>query len=136
MTNPRTSDLAAVPNPPPLLAGSGTIEYRSTTVHYWTIGADRIEASAQLAATHPHFAGHFPGFPIFPAVSQVDLVCRVVEAATGHRPRVRQFRRCKFLAMLRPGSPVSLTVERSSDCVRWELRSGEQLASKGQFEYE
>ena len=127
---------AAIVEPDPLHSNDAQVlQYRNTTVHYQAIGRQQIEAQVHLNADHPHFAGHFPGFPILPAVSQVDYVCRLIEATTGQRTLVKNLKRCKFTAMLRPSTVVNVKVEHANGQAKWEMSCGEQIVSRGQLEY-
>ncbi|MGN2637855.1 hypothetical protein ACTD5D_16995 [Nocardia takedensis] len=75
-----------------------------------------------VAADEPVFAGHFPHFPIFPAIGVIDFVRR---AAVSTHPaprtglRVESVRRARFLNPIRPGDRLTarLTWERTGE--RW-----------------
>ncbi len=90
-----------------------------------------------VAPDHPAFAGHFPGQPLLPGVA---LLAEVLEALLddaglaariGAAPRIGAV---KFLAPVRPGARLMLTLEAAPRGVRFELREGERLAASGQFE--
>ena len=62
----------------------------------------------QLDASHPMFAGHFPGNPLVPgayllALAIEDARARLRELGSDHEPV--GVRTIKFLAPLRPGQP-------------------------------
>lgn len=93
--------------------------------------------SLQVAHDHPAFAGHFPGQPLLPGVS---LLAEVLEAALddpalaaliGPAPRIAAV---KFLAPVRPGALLAITLDAGPRGVRFEVREGERIAASGQFE--
>jgi len=54
------------------------------------------------------FAGHFPGFPVLPAVVQVLVAQMVVEATSGRRLRLTALDNAKFLIQLRPQEVITV----------------------------
>jgi 3-hydroxyacyl-[acyl-carrier-protein] dehydratase len=90
-----------------------------------------------IAVDHPAFAGHFPGDPLLPGVALLAEVIEAVladaklRAAVGPRPRIGV---AKFLAPVRPGATLLLTVLNAGGRVRFDVREGERLAASGQFE--
>ena len=91
----------------------------------------------QVAHDHPAFAGHFPGQPLLPGVSLLAEVLEAVldepalAALVGHAPRIGA---AKFLAPVRPGAQLTITLEAGPRGVRFEVREGERIAASGQFE--
>ena len=91
----------------------------------------------QVAPDHPTFAGHFPGQPLLPGVSLLAEVLEAVlddpalAAIVGPTPRVGA---AKFLAPVRPGASLTITLDASPRGVRFEVREGERIAASGQFE--
>ena len=43
----------------------------------------KIQSSLEIAADHPAFAGHFPGFPVVPGALLLDEMLKVIEEARG-----------------------------------------------------
>jgi uncharacterized membrane protein/acyl-CoA synthetase (AMP-forming)/AMP-acid ligase II len=67
-----------------------------------------------------YFNGHFPGFPILPAVAQIELVIRMASRYFGTGLHVSRSKRIKFSNMIRPGN--SLRMELRYDEGRREIR--------------
>jgi 3-hydroxyacyl-[acyl-carrier-protein] dehydratase len=90
-----------------------------------------------IAADHPAFAGHFPGEPLLPGVSllaealEALLDDPALAALIGPTPRVGA---AKFLAPVRPGAQLVITLEPGPRGVRFEVKEGERVVASGQFE--
>lgn len=105
---------------------------------------ERAEHHATLRTrvdhAHPLFDGHFPGYPVFPAVGQVELVERCVTEALEWGTRVRSISRAKFTAILKPGRSLTLELRRGSRggerFVDWVLRDDQTTYSRGSVGYE
>ena len=54
------------------------------------------------------YAGHFPGYPILPAVLQVLLAQILAEEVIGSRLSVRSLIRAKFVQQLRPEDQIGV----------------------------
>jgi len=89
-----------------------------------------------IPATHPDFMGHFPGFPLLPAVSQIELIKNLVEQHLGLSIECVQVNKAKFKAMLRPNSDVQveLTFTGGSN-VRWQIQDDSHVYSMGILQY-
>lgn len=64
-----------------------------------------------LDATHPIYAGHFPGRPITPGVVILQIVSELAERVLGRRLQVKEFVNVKYLAVLSPAEHPRATVE-------------------------
>jgi 3-hydroxymyristoyl/3-hydroxydecanoyl-(acyl carrier protein) dehydratase len=66
-----------------------------------------------VPATHPCFAGHFPGNPIVPGVVILDYARALLQQ---WRPdcRIKTITQAKFLHPLRPGQLFTLTLMHSA----------------------
>jgi len=62
----------------------------------------------RLPDDFPGFSGHFPGFPICPAVAQLAAATLLVERGLGRPLRLLGADSAKFLAPLGPGLPVEV----------------------------
>lgn len=85
-----------------------------------------------IAATHPAFAGHFPGAPILPGVVLLDEAIRAVELTGGGEPRCWQVTSVKFLKPVGPGEALILEQERlAGGTVRFTIWSAGQAVATG-----
>jgi 3-hydroxyacyl-[acyl-carrier-protein] dehydratase len=57
------------------------------------------------------FAGHFPDYPILPAVLQVLLAQLVAEAIVGQPLQVVSLSRAKFVRQLRPDEKIDVVLD-------------------------
>jgi 3-hydroxyacyl-[acyl-carrier-protein] dehydratase len=86
-----------------------------------------------VAATHPAFAGHFPGAPVLPGVVMLDEALRAIELGQGGEPRCWRLASVKFLKAVRPGEPLALEQERlASGAIRFTILSAGQAVASGQ----
>lgn len=89
--------------------------------------------SYQFAESFIGFAGHFPGYPILPAVLQTLLAQMVAEQICGEPLQFLALERAKFTQQLRPGDRIDLSVncQDKQDQLRFacELCSAESRAA-------
>ena len=67
-----------------------------------TDAAGTIEGRYLFKESFAGFAGHFPGYPILPAVVEILTVVRLVGDASGRRQRLVSVQDAKFLTPVRP----------------------------------
>lgn len=67
-----------------------------------------------LPQTFTGFDGHFPGYPILPAVVQVRMALLLVAEACGVTPVLRELVQAKFMAPLVPDTPIEVQVRAKS----------------------
>jgi 3-hydroxymyristoyl/3-hydroxydecanoyl-(acyl carrier protein) dehydratase len=93
----------------------------------------RVEFS--LPDTSPYFDGHFPGFPILPAVGQMDLIIRFAAKYLGTGIELAEIRRIKFSSFIRPCAPLWLSFEKKEAAISFKITSpnGETAYSMGSF---
>jgi 3-hydroxymyristoyl/3-hydroxydecanoyl-(acyl carrier protein) dehydratase len=77
-----------------------------------------------VAETVAGLEGHFPGFPVVPAVVQLQWVLEVAGEMAGRPLGLRRMEQVKFRALLRPGQVFRMTVALSpaSDQLDFSLR--------------
>jgi 3-hydroxyacyl-[acyl-carrier-protein] dehydratase len=70
-----------------------------------------VERTYRFAPEFLGFAGHFPGFPVLPALVQVLTAVSVAEALAGCPLGVETVENAKFLIQIAPGDPVTVFVK-------------------------
>jgi len=83
--------------------------------------------------TNPYFDGHFPDFPILPAVAQMDLILRFASRYLGTGIALMEIRRIKFTSLIRPFAPLLLNVKKNDKTISFNLssREGDTAYSSG-----
>jgi 3-hydroxymyristoyl/3-hydroxydecanoyl-(acyl carrier protein) dehydratase len=100
------------------------------------LGWDQSDVSARVSvgvpATLRYFEGHFPHDPIVPGVAQLgplaESQARRAWPALGALVSVK---RLKFMAALRPGDQLALTLTRAGDKVTFAVFQGELECTRG-----
>ncbi len=62
----------------------------------------------QIAADHPAYAGHFPGWPVLPGVVLLDAALHALAVRLGMQTMPGQIKAAKFLSPVRPGETLTL----------------------------
>ena len=89
-----------------------------------------------IAADHPCFEGHFPGFPIFPAVAQLSLLAEALSLFEGKRCWIDSLSSAKFLKPVRPDTTVVVELKlRGENSADFALNSSDGLVAKGKLTY-
>ena len=79
----------------------------------------RIHARKFLSADLPVFSGHYPSFPVFPGVLQLEaamqagavLIAKTTTMAPGRVPVATRINNVQFRRMVRPGETLDIEVE-------------------------
>jgi uncharacterized membrane protein/3-hydroxymyristoyl/3-hydroxydecanoyl-(acyl carrier protein) dehydratase len=97
--------------------------------------SEKVILDFSIPAGSDYFSGHFPQFPILPAVAQFELAVRFACRYMGTSPHVAGARRLKFSAPVLPGYLLRMELKKTNDAVGWTLKSqdGETLHSSGSF---
>jgi 3-hydroxyacyl-[acyl-carrier-protein] dehydratase len=107
-------------------------------------GADPVMVTASVLVDpgNPLFAGHYPGFPIFPGVCLIECVHRSVLGAAEARGRwlaLDQVRSTKFLAPAFPGDRLTAIVRITDRDGGWDcdgqVRRDDQDLAKVRLRY-
>ena len=98
--------------------------------------APQADASFDIAADHPAFAGHFPGHPVLPGVAVLSLVLQALaarpalSARVGDAPRIDN---AKFLHAVTPGSTLRVALREQGSGVAFEVWRGDTAVARGQL---
>ncbi len=86
----------------------------------------KIENTYYISNQHPHLKGHFEGFPVFPGVSQIQLIKKtLVQALKVEEIEIVHVEKCKFSNMIRPDTELRIFIE----CKEMQVRSEKNLCS-------
>ena len=82
---------------------------------------DKYFFSCNVAADLPYFDGHFPGFPILPAVALIDLAGEILKKILNNENlEIAKLKTAKFRKNIVPGDNLSIEVRFKNDA-DWEL---------------
>lgn len=82
-------------------------------------GPGLINATIRIHGDHAVFLGHFPGHPVLPGVTMVQIVRELMEAEMESKLRVIEIENLKFLSLINPEQnseiEVSVSYAKKSD---------------------
>jgi len=98
---------------------------------FGNIKADKIieknETSVSLIFTVPkdslYFDGHFPDYPILPAVAQIDIVVNFASESFGTDIIISQIKRTKFSKIITPSLSLLLKLELKGSALNFKITS-------------
>lgn len=100
---------------------------------------ERTENSAALEfiipGMSPYFDGHFPGFPILPAVAQAEIILRLAAEHLGTNIGISEIKRIKFIKNIRPDILHLLWLEKNGRNLFFRISSCDNkiIFSSGTF---
>ncbi len=77
---------------------------------YYILESNESEYKIRFDASHPIFAGHFPGHPIVPGACLVQVAEELLSAHLGQKIRFTSVRNLKFRQPVTPDHEVTLTL--------------------------
>jgi uncharacterized membrane protein/acyl-coenzyme A synthetase/AMP-(fatty) acid ligase/3-hydroxymyristoyl/3-hydroxydecanoyl-(acyl carrier protein) dehydratase len=86
---------------------------------------DSVSMEFSIPGTSPYFDGHFPGFPILPAVAQSELVIRFARRYFGTTLSPLEIKRVKFTNFIRPDLRLLLKLSKNGNAISFKLSSAE-----------
>ncbi len=92
-----------------------------------------ICARVRVRADSPWFAGHFPGFPVLPAIAQMSMLVEMVARASGVPLYLQAASRIKFKRLVLPGSVLTLQAMPGTEPGQYNCRisEGQEEVSSG-----
>ena len=84
---------------------------------------DSVTLEFSIPGSSPYFEGHFPAFPILPAVAQTDMIIRYASRYLGTGLDVSEITRMKFTAMIRPSVPLVLKIDKKGKNISFKITS-------------
>jgi 3-hydroxyacyl-[acyl-carrier-protein] dehydratase len=92
----------------------------------------KMHATLELCASHPAFAGHFPGFPVMPGAMLLDEMLQVIEQARGIDLRHWHIASAKFLSAVRPRETLTLEHEATATgSIQFTIRVDSRKVASG-----
>jgi len=92
---------------------------------------DTITGRYLFTEDFPGFSGHFPGYPILPAVVQMIAAQCLIEEQRGHELHPVSVHNAKFLQEIRPGTEILI---KCSDCMVKGNQGGRvEICSEGKI---
>jgi len=89
-----------------------------------------------LAEKHACFEGHFPGFPVFPAVAQFSLLAEALSLFQGEKCSIHSVPVAKFLRPISPDMTVTVELRsKGKNCVDFTINCSESVIAKGKLSY-
>lgn len=85
-----------------------------------------------------YFEGHFPGLPVLPGVVQLHWAAHLAREHLGQACKGSRIDRLKFLAIVRPGAELTLTLglDRHAGFVDFAFADGTRMYSSGRISIE
>jgi len=120
-----TAQLPLAPGPPiPAAAVGGPRLFPVERRWRREIDRHRRCASYLLDESFPPFRGHFPGYPLLPAVASAVLAAETVRALHDEPMALARLKGGKFLKPVFPGALVEVLCEKGSEAERivWNVR--------------
>jgi len=97
---------------------------------------DGFTHAFHIAADHPFFEGHFPEFPVFPAVGQFALLAEALSILHGKKCEISTIPVAKFLNPIGPDTALSITLQpRGKNSADFTIYSAKGLVAKGKLQY-
>lgn len=91
-----------------------------------------MHTALQIAADHPSYAGHFPGFPVLPGAVLLDETLRAIAGARGIDLAAWQISSAKFFDGVRPGDSLVLEHDApAAGSIRFAIHAGNRKVVSG-----
>jgi len=98
--------------------------------------SNAFEYKVEISEEHPYFEGHFPSFPVFPAVGQLELLSQAISAYQKQACELIGLPSSKFLQPILPNTVVSIILKSKREgCMDFVIRTELKTITKGQLNY-
>lgn len=78
---------------------------------YSIIAQDETSFTIRFDASHPIFAGHFPGHPVVPGACLIQIAEEMASLQAGHTVRFKVLRNLKFRQPVTPEKQVTVNIQ-------------------------
>ncbi len=78
---------------------------------YSIIARDETSFTIRFDASHPIFAGHFPGHPIVPGACLIQICEELTSLQAGHTAHFKAIRNLKFRQPVTPDKQVTISIQ-------------------------
>jgi uncharacterized membrane protein/acyl-CoA synthetase (AMP-forming)/AMP-acid ligase II/3-hydroxymyristoyl/3-hydroxydecanoyl-(acyl carrier protein) dehydratase len=82
-----------------------------------------VSLEFSIPDTSPYFDGHFTGFPILPAVAQMELVIRFSARYLGTSVVFSELKRVKYTNFIQPFTPLLMKLEKKEKTISFKINS-------------
>ena len=86
---------------------------------------NKVSMILEMRENNPYFDGHFPGFPILPAVAQMELAVRFASRFFGTDTAISQIKRMKFVNPIYPPISILLIIEIKDNTLNFNISSSD-----------
>jgi len=92
--------------------------------------------SIHINLDHPCFEGHFPSYPVLPAVAQFSLLADALSDLHGQSMQITAMPTAKFLKPITPDITVSIELTLQDEhCSLFVIQSEGELFTKGRVHF-
>jgi 3-hydroxymyristoyl/3-hydroxydecanoyl-(acyl carrier protein) dehydratase len=82
------------------------------------------------------FNGHFPGFPVYPGVAQIQDVCTMLSEHFGRPTHIVRMTRTKFLELILPPATLNISCQIKDRTVSWDISKDGAIVCKGRGDFD
>ncbi|MCL2808790.1 MAG: hydroxymyristoyl-ACP dehydratase [Treponema sp.] len=79
-----------------------------------------------IPGSSDYFNGHFPGFPVLPAVAQIFIITHFVSRYFGICIELSKIKRTKFINIIQPDIPLVLYLEKIEKNISFKIISTDE----------
>jgi len=79
-----------------------------------------------IAESSPYFDGHFPGFPILPAVAQLDIVINFARCYFNTASALSKIKKIKFVKTINPSVTLLLKIELKENVITFKIAAPDE----------